>query len=416
MIWLVALLTSGGCLPQAGPLPGNPQKLGYELIQASMSGNDDRCEELIGAGANIDAQLGDEVSSRENRQRTIGWTSVRIAVHRMDLRLLRMLLDRGANPDLPDGYRYTPLEEYFNLSHPEEAEDLAILLIARGAKVNTRGGMIVDDYGAGGTTPLHSASRRNLLRVAQALVDHGANVRARTTAGWTPMHGAMTSQMVQILKKAGGDLEVKDDSGYTPLAHAISFNRPQQALALIEAGAKSTFTHFGDFYDGSLLHMVVGHPIDTDDKSLWLKVFRALLEHGADVNLVNSRGEAPLVIASDSNPVEYEEMGLMLLAHGADPKAPDHSGNSPLYHAAEQGHSRLIRELVRKGADVNGKDQSGNTPLHRACCCFRGNLEPIRALVEAGADVNSKTTDGQTPLDHAPDENREIIVPILQKK
>ncbi len=91
------------------------------------------------------------------------------------------------------------------------------------------------------------------------------------------------------------------------------------------------------------------------------EVAQALVEHGADVNVVDGDGNCPLLgAAADKN----SPLGLLLLAHGADPNARrNNSRRTPLMEAATSGNTALARALLEKRADRTLKDARGKTAL-----------------------------------------------------
>jgi ankyrin repeat protein len=93
---------------------------------------------------------------------------------------------------------------------------------------------------------------------------------------------------------------------------------------------------------------------------------RALLEHGADANVV----------------ARHETLAV-----------------APLHSAAAGAHSSIVRRLLDAGADANARQPGGFTPLHAAA--QNGDRESAEALVEHGADPSARTDDGSTPADLA---------------
>ncbi|HJT89545.1 MAG TPA: ankyrin repeat domain-containing protein, partial [Bryobacteraceae bacterium] len=79
-----------------------------------------------------------------------------------------------------------------------------------------------------------------------------------------------------------------------------------------------------------------------------------LLGHGADPNLADDLGEAPLhsAIGSGRPTAEIEACLGLLLAHGADPGAPDLNGHTPLRHALWAGERPALRLLEQHGAPM----------------------------------------------------------------
>lgn len=380
-----------------------------------MAGNLPRSEELIRTGAAVDAMLASEDSPKGGSVPREGSTALHIAIARKDLGFVTWLLDHGVDPNHPDGYGYTPLEVYFETLPEPGPEEVALLLIERGGKVNTHGGIVACGVGGRvGLTPLHLAADRNLLRVARALLAHGADPNGRGQNDATPLHWASSAEMIGLLVKAGGDLEAKGRGGLTPLASAAWLGNSATAVALLEAGAKAD-PALPEWMagEGTLYHRVVSRLGVENNVAAELSLLKALLKHRADVNRPDEFGQTPLHCACYRSGKVEEEMALVLLEGGADPKVRDDHGDTPLHKAADADRPRLVRELIRKGADVNSRDGSGCTPLHNACWEFKGDPGVLEALLKAGADIHAKNSDGKEPLDCARDEHRVKIASIL---
>jgi len=79
---------------------------------------------------------------------------------------------------------------------------------------------------------------------------------------------------------------------------------------------------------------------------------------GVNVNSRDGRS-APLLLAASEgrlNAVRY------LLDHGADLNALDSAGNTALTEATYYGHASVIKELLLRGANINSSSSAG-TPL-----------------------------------------------------
>lgn len=133
-------------------------------------------------------------------------TPLHRAVEAGDPLTVEQMLAQGYGSNIPDRDGKTPL-------HWVGSSEVATLLINCGADVHA--------VNHGGYRPLHSASRRGCVEVAQALLKHGADAGA--TAGHyrlTPLHLAVDSghvDVVKLLLTYGGNARAADWMGMTPI-------------------------------------------------------------------------------------------------------------------------------------------------------------------------------------------------------
>ncbi|KAL4128690.1 hypothetical protein PRIC2_007674 [Phytophthora ramorum] len=93
---------------------------------------------------------------------------------------------------------------------------------------------------------------------------------------------------------------------------------------------------------------------------------------------------------------------LLLIKMGADVHAQDGSGIPPLYLACARGQEVVVQTLLEKGAKCTAVGPSGETPLHIAAqenqlACVKLLLEPP-VLLDNGADVDAMTVGNESPL------------------
>lgn len=142
-----------------------------------------------------------------------------------------------------------------------------------------------------------------------------------------------------------------------------------------------------------------------------LPLVRFLLRHKwCDVNVVNSRGASPLVLAIQNMDMKMIEV---LLQHGAkvnlliegEKKGTKSTGVTVLHTI-----SRIINEdncelpfwkdivelLCKHGAEVNVENSNGEIPLH--LFAKKGATQGILALIYAGSDVSLMDNEGNYPL------------------
>ncbi|WP_299305979.1 ankyrin repeat domain-containing protein [uncultured Brachybacterium sp.] len=102
---------------------------------------------------------------------------------------------------------------------------------------------------------------------------------------------------------------------------------------------------------------------------------------------------------------------LALIDQGAPVDLRDSSGNSPLMLAAYHGHADLVRELAARGADVNLGNDRGQSPL--AGVAFKGFTDVAQVLLEAGADPDLGTP---SALETAKYFERAEIVALIESR
>ena len=128
-------------------------------------------------------------------------------------KVVQLLLDRGANPNLGDMNGWTPLHS----TNPRNGnEDIVQLLLERGADPD-----LATNYR---TTLLHLAADNGNIDVMQLLLDRGAKHNTTTSPyGFTPLHSAVFNghkDIVRLLLNAGAEPNKVNDRGETPLSIA----------------------------------------------------------------------------------------------------------------------------------------------------------------------------------------------------
>jgi serine/threonine protein kinase len=178
-------------------------------------------------------------------------------------------------------------------------------------------------------------------------------------------------------------------------------------------------------YDyGSLLHCA----IEYEQTNIALN----LLKRGADTNLRNSKGLAPLhqVIVSDLPEPQKKNLLQALVAHNADVNATSNNSESPLILAIKKQDPELVRSLIKLKADPNSTDKEKPllwhilsrwetaVPLKQSGTAVDDDAinkiaDIAQQLVTAGVDINQLNQDGDTPLHIAVKNQNQVLINLL---
>lgn len=131
----------------------------------------------------------------------------------------------------------------------------------------------------------------------------------------------------------------------------------------------------------------------------WPQILGLLKEHGADLNKKDRYGETILHEFIRNFPSSSNDSAIQviecLLKYGVEVNIPGNRGNTPLHVAACKGDLAVATYLISKGADIKARSNQGLTPLHLAAA---GHPQITKLLLKAGADVNALDENGRSPL------------------
>jgi ankyrin repeat protein len=284
--------------------------------------------------------------------------------------------------------------------------------------------------------------------VVGLLVEHGADLQARTKQGFTSLHFAAREgelEIARLLLAAGVDVNIRSQpdptvkgrgptytatisAGSTPLLVATVRGQVQLALFLLEQGADPNVEDAGftalhwaaSTWENDLANPVFGFtdPMSgIPERQGKLQLVKSLLARGANPNARLTKpppgfpggyaepiGATPFFLAAS---VADVEMMKMLLAAGADPAMTTKSNTTPLMAAAavnrklsesavtEEQSLEAVKLLLELGANARAISANGENVLFGSA--YRGWNTLIQLLVEKGADVNVVSKAGITP-------------------
>jgi ankyrin repeat protein len=87
------------------------------------------------------------------------------------------------------------------------------------------------------------------------------------------------------------------------------------------------------------------------------EIVKALLEKGADINLVDKSETSPIMLSIQSLNDEIFKIFVPL----ADLQWRNEKGNTLLHEACNYGNAKAVVALLQKGADIIAQNNTGNT-------------------------------------------------------
>ncbi len=367
---------------------------------------------LIRAGAKV------------NAANEYGVTPLSLACTNRSAAMVERLLQAGADPNAALWTGETPVMVCARTGNVETVK----LLLSHGADLNAKETQQEQ-------TALMRAVAEKHPDVVRALIDRGADVRARSKDGFTALlfagqQGEVAS--AKMLLAAGADVNERTPKNGTALVVAAASGREQFAISLLENGADP---NAADAYGVTALHYavprgmagidsvsVVFRPSSELPPGNMPELVKALLAHRANPNVqiaknfapysrspyalqTNLVGVTPFLLAAAAADVNLMRT---LLGGGADPHIKPRDGSTALMMAAGVGRIderdtqdnanalEAAKLALTLGDDINAANTGGRTALHGAAGIGANGL--IQFLVEKGANLNATDRRGHTPL------------------
>ncbi|MCX6877509.1 MAG: ankyrin repeat domain-containing protein [Verrucomicrobia bacterium] len=308
------------------------------LADACASASREAALALLDAGAPVNSSSG----------KPTPWDPLLSACDNGDPALIKMLLEKGADPNRASLAGFTPLMAAARTGGPAAVQ--ALRGKARLPKDPKHAAQILGEACAGG----------NLLLAKEMLALIPANPMPEIL--WPAiLEQALLcghADAVDWLLKTGGPGLASKGAELQPLLAAILPTRIEKTDAIRE------------------------------------RLVAMLLAAGADPNAAR-KGVTPLLLAA-----RHGNGGIVkaLLAAGAKATTKDHKMRDPLMRAAAANQpAEVIEPLLKPGIDLDAEDPNTDRTI-LSTYAMHGNLEACAALLKAGADPNAKSTFGPTPL------------------
>ncbi|MCJ1475869.1 Ankyrin-2 [Lambiella insularis] len=183
-----------------------------------------------------------------------------------------------------------------------------------------------------------------------------------------------------------------DQLGRTARSWACTRNDLRKVKELLKMGADP---NIADSEGRTALHHSATNSSWPGTVTVHESVLDELLDHGADIDVRNRRGGAPLhdfTLLSDCTASSIEKFFFK----DADLNARDIGGWTPMHWAVRHGNIEVIDKLVEYGANMEIQNEVGITPLTYAL--IRHQFETFAYLLDLGCDYNVRTKSGSTLL------------------
>jgi uncharacterized protein len=383
---------------------------------------------LLGAGADA------------NAANDFGMTPLSQACTNGNSAFVRLLLKSGANPNTAIDTGETPLMTCAKTG----SVDGVRMLVEYGAAVDAK-------EPADGQTALMWAAAERHPDVVKALIDAHADLKAHTKAGFAAIHFAARvgdTESIQELVAAGMDVnfltqaqggsnrvtsflgiaKTIGDFGYTPLLVAVVRGQVETALWLLDHGADPNNLTAGfaplhwacakwESFTANPVYGFDDAMSGIPDRQAKLRLVKALLAHGANVNLrttmpqpsfaggyLDAKGATAFLLAASANDLEIMHI---LLDAGADPKILTATNASAIMAASglnrsigedtitEPQATETVNFLLHLGVDPKGETTFGENALFGPA--YRGWNKLLAQLISLGVNVNVVSKAGVTP-------------------
>ncbi|XP_048250451.1 ankyrin repeat domain-containing protein 50-like isoform X2 [Haliotis rufescens] len=358
-----------------------------------------------------------------------GRTPVMIAAEMGHRQVFDLLVGEGADVSLVDADRNNILHVASLGGH---VDIVRYFLSQKVADINSMG-----KYGR---TPVMVAAEKGHRQVFNLLVTQGADVSVVDDDRNNILHVASLGGHVDIvryfLSRKVADINSMGKYGRTPVMNAAEMGHRQVFDLLVTQGADVSVV---DDDRNNILHVAClgGHvdivkyvlsqkvadinsrgkygrtPVMVAAEKGHSQVFDLLVTQGADVSLVDDKGNNILFVACLGGHVDIVK--YVLSQKVADINSRGKYGRTPVMVAAEKGHSQVFDLLVTQGADVSAMDDDGNNILHVAC--LGGHVDVVKyVLSQKVADINSRGQYGRTPLMVAAEKGHRQMFDLLVRE
>ncbi|KAF9691976.1 hypothetical protein EKO04_009854 [Ascochyta lentis] len=294
-----------------------------------------------------------EKGADPHRATVTGLLPIFVAVKFADLRIVKLLVQHGADIEGQGPGNLNLLQVLFKTCSKRSEESIAAMLeylLAKGAFALA----LYPD----GKTLLHRAvtASQDHAKVVKLLLEHGINVNAQDDIGNTALHLAAINGLAKttdLLLNAHADSTINNSTKQTPLLCAVQ----NQQWPIVPPLAVSPATASWDAEGSTALHHIARSI--PGDSTTWTDIAAAVkpfCERDICRSLRDRSGATPLIQAVRTLPEEGLLVVETLLTEGGKQRNcighEDHKGRNALYYAATLGKLVFVETLLKHGAAV----------------------------------------------------------------
>jgi ankyrin repeat protein len=250
-----------------------------------------------------------------------GKNALQIAASSGQTDIVRLLLEKGADPAISAGKENSALVMATRANHIENVQ--ALLEYGGSSEVQKNEALIIANY-SGQTA------------AAATLLEAGVDVNATNENGMSPLNHALQFGSDELVS-------VYEDHGHTvTLTAAARLGRTQHVKKMLEAQNKLTKT----------LPPSTQAALQLAIKNNQMATIETMLEYGINPNSTLPTWDKRTLlheVIKQKNP----ELTAVFIAQGAQPNITDAIGRTPLYEAVTLGQQDVARVLLEHGADPN---------------------------------------------------------------
>ncbi|XP_014666416.1 PREDICTED: protein phosphatase 1 regulatory subunit 16A-like isoform X2 [Priapulus caudatus] len=227
---------------------------------------------------------------------------------------------------------------------------------------------------------LLEAAARNDVEEVRRLLKAGVSPDVTNEDGLTALHQCCiddSEEMMQLLLEFRANVNAKDSELWTPLHAAATCGHLHLVKLLVNKSADLLAVNA----DGNM-------PYDICEDEVTLDYIESAMA---------SKGVTQLLIDDTRSATERMMLQELKLLASADMEYRNHIAATPLHIAAANGFVSVVEYLLDNHVSLDVMDSDGWFPIHAAACW--GHPQILEMLVGNGADIEAKTKNGETPYD-----------------